>query len=207
MKVFRLNDILIYNMSDLNLEEFKSLFSKLPRYLFSNIKQIFIYPSNKLNSNNFEGYSVKESIFINCDNIKSNNDIIKILIHECFHTIESDIKQTLSEQYKKTCIEYLNKKKIVLDKIKNTNLYLNPNNDYYSTIEYQKDFDFYLYKEIGYDNLYFKIFDIFPSAYSMTSVSEYIAVCFEVYFFENREWLSKYCSEVYKLIEGIENGK
>ncbi len=206
MKIIQYNNIMFYYLAELDIEEFKSLIRQLPLYLFSNLEKIYIYPSSQLNKSNFVGYSINKSIFIDCDGLKSNKDIIKVLIHECFHTIENKIKIQFNQQYQNTKNEYLQKKKKVLDSISNINSFVNPELNYYNTTEYDKQFDFYLYKQVGYDNLYFKLFDIFPNAYSMTSLSEYIAVCFEIYFFENKEWLSKYCNEVYKLITGLENG-
>jgi hypothetical protein len=206
MKIFQYKNVTFYYISELDIEEFKSLIKQLPLYLFSKLEKILVYPSSKLNNFDFMGYSKDRTIFINCDGISSNKDLIKVLIHECFHSIEDKIKSQFNQQYLKTCNEYLEKKKKVLDSISSINSFPNPELEYYNTTEYNKQFDFYLHKQIGYDNLYFKIFDIFPNAYSMTSVSEYIAVCFEIYFFENKDWLSKYCSEVYKLITGLQNG-
>lgn len=201
IKIYNCNFHLFIENEKVNA--FISLAKKIPEKMYSNCTDIYIQPSEYLDDKGLDAISNKNIIKIDSSKISSDKDFIKTLIHELYHLYHTDLKQNNSESYKNVCDEYLDKKKIVLDKLKNDQRFYPPKDVYYSKLDYSRDFDNYLYNIIGYDNLYIRIIDIFPNAYSMTSVDEYIAICFEIFFFENQKWLSMYSPEVYNFIKGM----
>ena len=73
---------------------------------------------------------------------------------------------------------------------------------------YDEDFDFYLYDEVGYNALDGYIEGCFLSPYSATSMREYFAVAFTDYFLYDRDSVKKICPAAYLKIRNlIKKGK
>jgi hypothetical protein len=204
LKIFNINncDFYIYDYS-FDIESFKQNVKKIPKYFFSLCNKICVYPSKSLNDHGYDSFNNNDTITINLDNIDSEHDLMKSLVHELYHSIQNEIKNTFNEQYINVCKEYITKKKKILDIFQNDNRFKPPKKLYYKTLEYNRDFDNYLHNIITYDVLFTRIIDIFPNAYSITSIDEYLAVCFEIFFFEKKDWLLMYCPEAYKLIKDL----
>ena len=75
----------------------------------------------------------------------------------------------------------------------------------FGDIEYSEDFDLYLYKEVGYDEIGNLTSGLFYSPYAATSVSEYFANGLENFFLGNREYLKKISPQLTKKIWEIIN--
>ena len=58
-------------------------------------------------------------------------------------------------------------------------------------LEYNKKFDYYLYKTIGYQKLTYLSMGLFVSPYSITSLREYFAKSFQRYFMDEMEQVQK----------------
>lgn len=199
----------IYNTSffvsrlNLNLEEVKSDILKLPKFLFTEVNKIYIYDSDDLDNYDLDSSYGHRIIKIDSSKIETRTDLMKTLIHELYHSIQKEIKVTFNVQFENTCLEYLKKKKNILDIFQADPRFKSPEESFYTELFYDDAFDQYLYKTITYPVLNNRLKDYFPSAYSITSIDEYIAVCFEIFFFESRKWLRIYCPEVFELIETI----
>ena len=69
-----------------------------------------------------------------------------------------------------------------------------------------KEFDNFLYKNVGYERLKPFIKDLFLDPYSCTSLQEYFSTCFEKYFLSgNHNLLKDMCPYVYKKIYSLVN--
>lgn len=203
-KIFTIyNTTFFISRLPLNLQEVKSDIMKLPSFLFSEVNKVYIYNSEDLDNYNLDSSYGNRIVKIDSSKIESRKDLMKTLIHELYHSIQKSIKETFREQFEKVCIEYLTKKKHVLDIFKHDARFQSPEEKYYTEIFYSESFDNYLYNILTYRVLNNRLKDYFPSAYSITSVDEYMAVCFEIFFFENQKWLSIYCPEVFELIKTI----
>jgi hypothetical protein len=206
LKIFNLHncDFYFYNNS-FDIELFKQKVKTIPAQFFQDCDKIYIYPSELLNDKGFDSLNYKNIIRINTDQIEDQHELVKSLIHELYHSVQNNIKNNINSQYINVCKEYILKKKKILDIFQNDNRFKPPKTFYYKTLEYNKDFDHYLHDIITYDVLYTRIIDIFPNAYSITSVDEYLAICIEIFFFEKEKWLLMYCPEAYKLIKDFIN--
>ena len=71
--------------------------------------------------------------------------------------------------------------------------------------EYSKNFDFFLYKSVGYDKLEVITVGLFPTPYSMTSIREYFAIGFEEYLFGDNRQLKEISPALYGKIEQLIN--
>jgi len=195
---------------NLDIKEIKEVLSKLPPFFYTNVKKIIIHNDDSMKVKKQDSNYKDSTIEINSDSCKTIKHLCKLLIHEMYHSLENQISSIFSEDYEKTCQEYLNKKHKILNIFKNDPRFASPKEEYYNDIDYSFDFDNYLLNTIGYSILFPRITDIFPSPYSLTSISEYLAVCVEVFFFENKDWLLIHCPMVFNLINktvSFKNGK
>ena len=70
-------------------------------------------------------------------------------------------------------------------------------------IEYSREFDEFLYKEVGYDKLTFFTMGLFASPYGATSYREYFANSFEHYFLNEPQYVKIVSPAVYDKIDGL----
>lgn len=203
-KIFSLNsvDFFIKDLS-LDIEGIKKSIKEIPNIFYSKIKNIIIHSSNTFDAKGVDAFIRDETIEINSKILNSIHEFKKTLIHELYHSIETDLKQFLVDTFKDVEIEFLQKKKKLLDKISNDPRFSKPNNSFYKSTEHDYEFDDFLSRKIGYHILDNKIIDIFPSPYAITSIDEYIAICIEIFFFERREWVVTYCPKVANLINEL----
>ena len=130
-------------------------------------------------------------------------DMIDDIIHEFAHSIEAWAGM---EIYGDSTIKYefLAKREILfkqLSQLGYENLHLK---DFLDT-EYSKNFDFFLYKSVGYDKLDIITVGLFPTSYSVTSIREYFAMGFEEYLYGDRRNLKEVSPSLYNKIEQIIN--
>ena len=69
--------------------------------------------------------------------------------------------------------------------------------------EYTEELDYFLYKGVGYDKLNLLAIDIFPTAYSITSLREYFAVGFEEYLYGDRRNLESVSPVLYSKVQSL----
>ena len=129
-----------------------------------------------------------------------NNDLKDDIIHEIAHAVE---EKYLDDIYEDDDVknEYFAKMK----KLKSFLMYdgVSVKNINFFNETYNKDFDIFLSKTIGYDDLKKYIKDIFLAPYSVTSLKEYFARGFEEYFLGNVVYLKQMCPYVYKKINNL----
>ena len=70
-------------------------------------------------------------------------------------------------------------------------------------MEYNLEFDDYLYGTVGYPILQTLSIGLFPDAYGITSIREYFASGFEMYFLGDRDYLKKISPILYKKIREL----
>ena len=78
--------------------------------------------------------------------------------------------------------------------------------DFYN-VNYDEDFDDFLYQEVGYEKLSGMITNIFLDPYSLTSLREYFATGFEKFYIGNRLYLKEVCPYLYKNILFLHEGR
>ena len=77
-------------------------------------------------------------------------------------------------------------------------------------VEYSKEFDHLLYKEIGYEKITNVAPTLFIRPYAVTSLREYFATAFESYFLEGATKIKNISPQVYsklRAIDGLSNFK
>jgi hypothetical protein len=74
---------------------------------------------------------------------------------------------------------------------------------YFNELDYNEDFDKFLYQQIGYDRLVYITMGLFASPYAATSLREYFANGFEYYFLKDPGYINKISRGLYEKIENL----
>jgi hypothetical protein len=201
-----IGDIVVYIKDELNdgvsLDLALSKLKKyIPRHLFSGIDVIYVGQFDKLKKKAFNAAFMDGAIYVS--NVQtSTDDMLDDFIHELAHSIE---EMTNFEFYSddKMNNEFL-AKRLKLKEILQTNGYDVSKHDF-SNIEYNEDFDMYLYEEIGYPALTTLTVGLFCSPYGATSIREYFANAFEHYFMKDPRYVKKISPQVHKTINALSN--
>ena len=164
--------ILISSNPSFDVQDFfKNAAKKIPQELFNAADTIyvgkFIKPSSSLSAKTFN-----DVIFLN------NSEDIKEMFSSLLHELSHCYQQKFHEEVFGDALlekEFLNKRKKLFHKLTSHGIPTLPY-PYFEATSYDKDFDSYLYNQIGYDDLRYIISGIFPTCYSVTSLGEYFSV-------------------------------
>tara|TARA_A100001515_G_scaffold83184_1_gene65960 strand:- start:43 stop:738 length:696 start_codon:yes stop_codon:yes gene_type:complete len=140
-------------------------------------------------------------IYIRSEQQDDNLDLMDDLIHEMSHAVENKYKNYI---YSDGRI----KSEFVLKRLK---LFYQIVIDYGDKISskkflftsYDEELDNFFYKTVGYEKMKKYIKNIFPSAYSPTSLSEYWAEGFEKYLLGDKSDLLSMCPRLYSKINSF----
>jgi len=180
--------------------------SKIPQHLTDNFEVVYVgdFDLFRQGGRSFNAAFKDGAIYITNEQ-DDYDDLIDDIVHEMAHSIERQSKfndiiydDGLVEK------EFLGKRKrlfYMLDEPMDLMIdYINP--------EYDKKFDLYLYKDIGYDKLRGTTHSLFFSPYAITALKEYWANGFENYIigdYNDRQRLKEISPELFKKIEEILN--
>jgi hypothetical protein len=173
----------------------------IPEHLTQDVDSIFIGQFEELIAREVEAVYDKGTIYLT--NVQDDDDdIFDDIVHEIAHSIEN---WAGIEIYGDGAIEreFTAKRKKLFAILKSLN-YDVQLIDFLDT-EYSKNFDFFLYKTVGYDKLNLLTVGLFPSAYSATSIREYFAIGFEEYLYGDRKELKLNSPFLYERINQLIN--
>jgi len=172
----------------------------IPQHMFDEIDEIFVGSFEENDSRALEAYYESGAIYVTNDMVTAD-DYVESIIHETAHSIEQARGfEIYGDQ--KVQEEFLGKR-MTLKRTLDANGY-DVEADF-TDIEYSEDFDLYLYKEVGYDEIGNLTSGLFYSPYAATSVNEYFANGLENFFLGNREYLKKISPQLTKKIWEITN--
>lgn len=210
-KIFN-TDLVFNGLEHEYITELMTELKKLPSTLFKYTHQIKLYYPQESFDKDFHSKESYGLISINLNEINDSKELFKTILHELTHSLEEELfkneNSSLHSLYKETITEYLAKKRRLLINLRDDKGILEkPRSKYWKVIDFNDEFDNYLYNVITYPVLYFKISNLFPSPYAITSISEYICIGIEIFLLENKEWLKQYCPILYNLIDNLLNFK
>jgi len=172
----------------------------IPQHMFDEIDEIFVGSFEENDSRALEAYYESGAIYVTNDMVTAD-DYVESIIHETAHSVEQARGfEIYGDQ--KVQEEFLGKR-MTLKRTLDTNGY-DVEADF-ADIEYSEDFDLYLYKEVGYDEIGNLTSGLFYSPYAATSVNEYFANGIENFFLGNRKYLKKISPQLTKKIWEITN--
>jgi hypothetical protein len=180
------------------IEELSSI---IPRGLMVNVNSIHVGNFEELNNRKIQALYKDSSIFIT-NKQRSQEDILDDLVHEVAHSVE-EIREEEIYSDNKIKDEFLSKRKELWFRLKNEGFEKDIGE--FLRVEYNSEFDLFLYKEVGYPLLSSVAASLFYSPYGATSIREYFANGFEAFFL--REDLGRLNSTSPRLFKKIANLK
>ena len=181
-------------------EVFSYISHRVPSHLFRAIDIVYIGQFDSLKEKEVNAIYSDGAIYLT--NIQDNNmDAIDDIVHEIAHSVEETNFDLI---YGDTLLkkEFLGKRQRLYHTLSNQDH--KPPSKIRNTYMYDEQIDLYLYKEVGYDNLWYMITGLFPSPYSATSLREYFAIGFEEFFIKDKRALRKECPVLYSKLEELE---
>ena len=177
---------------------FKYINARIPFHLTNGIDIIYIGFFPEMEEREINAYYEDGAIYVTNEQ-DDEMDFIDDMIHEMAHAVEKNNDELI---YGSGAIqrEFLAKRKNLALRL--NDIYILPE-DFLINIDYDRNIDYFLYKEIGYDILNQLVVNIFVSAYAVTSVSEYFARGFEEYFIGDKESLKQLSPVLYGTIDKL----
>ena len=184
---------------EINVEEvIASLEEIIPIHLTSEVEMIIIGHFDEFEKNDFNAFYDSGTICIT--NVQDDSrDMLDDLIHEYAHSLEEPHGMLIYGDFKMKN-EFLEKRNTLHSILWNSGF--KAPKSFFSEIDYNKEFDDFLHKKVGYDKLSGYCEGIFITPYAATSLREYFATGFAEFFLQANEhkYLNKLSPQLYKKI-------
>tara|TARA_Y100001937_G_scaffold19040_1_gene26302 strand:+ start:4961 stop:5644 length:684 start_codon:yes stop_codon:yes gene_type:complete len=176
----------------------KEILKRIPKHFLVNLDTLYIGDFEFLNNREVQAMYENSSIFIT-NRQDDEEDMIDDIIHEIAHSLEEVYSREIYEDGKLEK-EFLQKRKNLYQLISAEGFDVSIN-DFLKT-EYSKEFDNFLYQEVGYSFLSMLSSGLYYSPYAATSLREYFANGFEaLYCHRDSDFLNTSCPVLFnKLI-------
>ena len=172
--------------------------ARIPPNLLKGIDIIYIGEFEDFTRRNINAYFEDGALYIS--NKQDNEmDIIDDIVHETAHSVEKEYGGYIYTRRLEK--EFESKRRRLYEMLKAYEYKISP--VFKTKMEYDKEIDEFLYKEIGYEKLGDFINGLFPSPYSVTSLKEYFATGFEEFFIGDIKYLKKVSPILYNTIENL----
>jgi hypothetical protein len=190
--------------NDINLEKVFSTFNDvIPRHFIDLIDIIYIGQFDFFEERSINALYSDGAIYISNDQ-DDQEDLMDDLVHELAHAVEEKYGEYI---YSDGNIE----KEFLLKRKKLQYLLSSQKHDIekydFLETEFDKEFDFFLYNDIGYDALRIYTIDLFVDPYAPTSLREYFASGFEEFYLGNRLYLKDISNYIYKKLVFLHEGE
>jgi hypothetical protein len=173
----------------------------IPKHLAYGLDSIFIGQFPEFEERKINAFYRDGAIYIT--NVQDDDDdFIDDVVHEIAHLAEKTYG-SLIYQDQKIAREFLGKRQRLFYLLKAEGFDVQPK-DFMET-EYSKEFDMFLFQELGYPLLTQITIGLFLTPYGVTSLSEYFSESFESYFLKDYESVRKITPSCYKKIEELRN--
>ena len=153
----------------------------IPAYLVRNIDAIYVKHLKEFDERGINALYRDGAIFVT--NRQDNlNDMLDDLVHEIAHAYEEDKGQLVyaDGEIKR---EFMIKRKKLFDILRQEGY--NIDLKQFAQTDYSKEFDNFLLRVVGYERLQHYTNGIFVKPYAVTSLREYFASCFEIFFLKD----------------------
>lgn len=176
----------------------------LPAHLLDEVEMIIFGWFKEFEERSINAFYKDNALYISHLQ-QDENDLFDDIIHEVSHSIEEAHGYYIyaDEKLKE---EFLRKREYLHDILWKAG-YRAPKS-FFTNIEYEKEFDMFLYEKIGYDKLAGLMSGLFINPYAATSLREYFATAFtDFYMDSNHQFLEKVSPELYKKIMALQDIK
>ena len=171
---------------------FEYISTRIPFYLLDNVEVIYIGIFPEMKERDINAFFENDAIFVTNEQ-DDEMDLIDDLIHEISHAVEKRVGDIIYGDglFQR---EFIAKRKRLSALL--SQKYDVPS-DFNINFEYDRAIDDFLYRDVGYDVLNQVCVGIFPSAYAVTSISEYWAMGFEEMFLGDPQKIKSMCPVLY----------
>lgn len=182
-------------IGNINLNLILKTIKQLPLGILNTVNKIEIGDFEQLRNREVSAIYDNKTIFIS-SNLESEKEILENIIHEFAHACEHEY---YGDMYLDGEIrdEFINKRLKMFHILQSYGFTDLPEEAFYN-LEYDQEFDTYLYKNIGYNKLGALLRGLFLSPYAATSLREYFANGFEKYFLQNPDEVKRISPALYK---------
>lgn len=178
--------------------------SLVPSHLLKRIKSINVGIFKELEDREVQAVYKDASIFITSKQ-NSEADMVDDLVHEVAHSVEELFNERIYSDGQIRS-EFVQKRKKLWSLLKDKGFSLDL--DTCLGVKYNKSFDEFLYKQVGYPILSIITSNLFYSPYGATSLREYFANGFEAFFMkEDVSRLKRVSPRLYEKITTLLNGE
>ena len=183
------------------LSVFNDILSYIPDHFIELVDVIYIGEFDFLLKREVNSIYLDGAIYVT-NQQDGPQDLKDDLVHEISHAVEDTHKQFI---YEDGLIEneYFGKLKRLKALLAHEGYNVNSVN-FFNT-EFNKQFDDFLYKEVGYGPLRVLTDGLFLAPYSVTSLQEYWARGFEEYYLGERSYLKTLCPYIYNKLQLLES--
>ena len=191
--------------NDVSIRKVLNKLQKLiPQKLVKDLDAIYVGQFEELQKREIESYFLDGIILITNDQVNEEK-MLSSLIHEIAHSVEKNFTDSLYFDGKLKQ-EFIGKRKKLYSLLADQAKYKVGIEDFLN-IDYNKEFDEFLYKTIGYNKLDRLCVGLFMSPYAATSLREYFANGFENYLVGDTDYLQKISPRLYLKLSSLTSTK
>ena len=194
-----------FHNENVDMEEtIARLESSIPHHLLSEVEMIIVGWFKEFEERQINAFYKDGALYIS--NLQDDNDdLYDDLVHELAHSLESPHGYMIygDEKIKN---EFLRKRKSLHDML-STRGFRAPLS-FFMDVEYNIEFDNFLYKKVGYDKLASIMSGMFINPYAATSLKEYFATGFTDFFVNSdHKYLKTISPALYEKIYTLQQEK
>ena len=176
--------------------------AKVPRHLMSEIEMVIVGWFEEFVERSINAFYQDGTIFVSNLHV-DEEDIYNDIVHEASHSIEEAYGYFLYGD-EKLKDEFLRKRKHLHDLL--WSLGFKAPESFFMDVEFDEDFDKFLYEKVGYDKLAPIMQGLFVTPYAATSLREYFATGFAEYYMDSdHKYFQKVSPELYKKITNLQD--
>ena len=184
---------------EIDFSRVKKRLEQIPNHLFYNIDIIYVGSFKHLSDRDVKAVYDDGAIYVT-NKQSSEDDLYDDILHEVGHAVEKTYYEDifLDNQLED---EYLSKKNYIIKKLNSYGEKID--NSYSYQTKYNKEFDEYLFYDVGFSKLENFTRGIFMTPYSMTSISEYFCEGLEYFIKSDPNHLQKVCPVLYNKVRTL----
>lgn len=188
---------------EINLDKvLYKLKTSIPHFLFQNVEAIYIGQFKELYERDLNAAYMDGALYITNKQVNEEN-MLEDMVHEIAHSVEELAKYSMYSD-NKVNKEFLMKRLKLMSLL--TQIGYEVEGQSFQKIEYDRNFDMFLYEVIGYEALNQIVPGLFCSPYGATSIREYFANGFEFFFLKDRQLVKDVSPQLYHKLADIEKG-
>jgi len=178
--------------------------TNLPADCYKGINNVYIGQFDKLKKRDLTALHYNNNLYID-NHVESEKDLLDDLVHEFAHGFEEVNSEALYEDGK-IINEFLGKRNRLHDLLSQEDV---PELNYFDflNLDFDKKFDEFLYKKVGYKLIRNVAPTLFIRPYAATSLREYFATGFESFYLTGGEELKKISPILHEKISGFDQNE